>query len=302
MRNFLRNGWRIDAQQWSYEPVGYGGHHWTAVDGGRGFFISLIALDGPNRLAWLGAAMRTAITLRAEAGLEFVVAPLPGKGGEPVLIFDDSWAVTVQPFLEGRPWPSSASERGALVAVLAQLHGAPEPTMRFARRDDFALAARVDLEDALGAVGVSWDAGPHSEACRNLLSAAHDAVLQRLTDYDVHVTDCLRRAPESVLTHGEPKDDNVLATESGEVLVDWDTVLIAPAARDLWWLVEQDPEAHERYEALTGRGVDPRDLDLYRLRWDLTDTALFIRQLRAPHADDDDTAVALRALQHLLSH
>jgi aminoglycoside phosphotransferase (APT) family kinase protein len=45
-----------------------------------------------------------------------------------------------------------------------------------------------------------------------------------------------------VVTHGEPKINNILITSNGPVMIDWDTVRLAPPARDLWMT-----GGHERY-------------------------------------------------------
>ena len=39
------------------------------------------------------------------------------------------------------------------------------------------------------------------------------------------------------MTHGEPHAGNVMRTDEGRLLVDWDTVALAPPERDLWMLV-----------------------------------------------------------------
>jgi len=64
-------------------------------------------------------------------------------------------------------------------------------------------------------------------------------------------------------------------------LIDWDTVALAPAERDLWMLDDQ-PHALANYTELTG--VTPRraGLGLYRLARTLTDLAAFVVVLRSP--------------------
>ena len=84
------------------------------------------------------------------------------------------------------------------------------------------------------------------------------------------------------------------------MLVDWDTCLLAPPERDLWMLVGEEPGIRERYGARTGTALDPRLLEAYRLRWDLADVEACLRDLRAPHADDEDTRTAWGALRAVL--
>jgi hypothetical protein len=41
-------------------------------------------------------------------------------------------------------------------------------------------------------------------------------------------------------------------------------------------------------------------LEAYALRWDLSDVAAAVRDLRAPHADDEDSRTTWGALRHVL--
>ena len=78
-----------------------------------------------------------------------------------------------------------------------------------------------------------------------------------------------------VVTHGEPHAANVMRTSGGRVLVDWDTVALAPPERDLWMLVDDD-----QHDAA---------LDFFRLTWDLKDLAEYLNVLRSPHEENEDT-------------
>jgi spectinomycin phosphotransferase len=91
--------------------VGGGSYHWVAREGaGRRWFVTVDDLDDkawlgdtrPAVLAGLRAAMNTALTLRRDAELEFVVAPVPGCDGAALRPLGRRHAVAVFPFLRGR--------------------------------------------------------------------------------------------------------------------------------------------------------------------------------------------------------
>jgi len=69
------------------------------------------------------------------------------------------------------------------------------------------------------------------------------------------------------------------------MLVDWDTVLIAPPERDLWLLDPGDGSMPDAYRQVSGRVVVPSMLDLYRLTWELSDLASCAARFRQGHAD-----------------
>ena len=72
-------------------------------------------------------------------------------------------------------------------------------------------------------------------------------------------------------------------------MVDWDTVGLAPAERDLWFLEARCPGSLSAYVDAGGRPANPSALDLYRRRWTLSDVAAFTRLFRSPHSRNADT-------------
>nr|BFE77338.1 hypothetical protein GCM10020092_106390 [Actinoplanes digitatis] len=98
-----------------------------------------------------------------------------------------------------------------------------------------------------------------------------------LAEYDGLAAKAEATPERWVVTHGEPHPGNLMRTGSGLVLVDWETVRIAPPERDLW-LVDDDQG-------------DPAAAALFRLRWTLADIAGYAAELRRPHeATEDVTA------------
>jgi len=79
------------------------------------------------------------------------------------------------------------------------------------------------------------------------------------------------------------------------VLVDWDTVALAPPERDLWMLVGENGEEASGYADATGREPDAIAMNFFRLRWDLADIAAFTDLLRSPHGHTEDTEKAYDA-------
>jgi len=83
LRTALVAGWRIEASSIAYAPVGFGSHHWIIVESAsRRWFITADAVDDSSiRLADLNAALCTTLTLRRDARLEFVRAPVQKING-----------------------------------------------------------------------------------------------------------------------------------------------------------------------------------------------------------------------------
>jgi spectinomycin phosphotransferase len=281
--------WQLDVADLRYAPVGYGGYHWTAVDdaGGR-WFVTASRLAGPADLADLQATMRAARAL-ADAGLEFVVAPMRTRRGEVVIHGWPEYAISVFPFVDGVPgqWGDTFStpDRAAMTEMLAVLHTAGAPAAAPVR--DLSPRSRTHLEISLRERGRPWRGGPYAEPARALVAEHADGLATALAVFDdlaAQVASCAL-----VLTHGEPKPNNLIRRGDDLLLIDWDTVGLAPPERDLWWILSDSGAEAARYAELTGCEVSPQAVSLYRLRWDLDDVGLLLADFRAAHKQDKDT-------------
>jgi spectinomycin phosphotransferase len=320
----LADGWGLPAGtlRLRYAPVGGGSYHWVATVGRSGrWFVTVDDLDDkgwlgqtrPAVFAGLRAALDAALWLRRTVGLGFVAAPVPALDGQSLRPLGAGHAVAVYPFLPGSPgrWgePLPGPELDELVAVLAALHRVDPAAVRLQQRE-VGVSWRDDLELALRELGRPWTGGPFTEPARELLAGAAGRVRRGLDALDRWA-----RAPAAaenlVITHGEPHPGNVIRTPAGGVglpanagpargaimLIDWDTVALAPPERDLWMVATGTGGELRRYTELTGRPVDTTALELYRLRWALDDLSCFVRDLRAPHRRTPGTEHAWQALE-----
>ncbi|GAA4507299.1 phosphotransferase [Nonomuraea ferruginea] len=287
----------VAAEQVAYAPVGFGDYHWTVLDtGGRRWFATV---SDPARkehgLPGLRRAMETAAVLRERDGLEFVVAPVRSRGGDPVMAAGSRYAVTVFPWEAGMSGhfgqEQTPEERDRLLALLADLHGrVPPETTPVAVLD---VPGRDRLVESLADPGGD---GPFSAEAGVLLRKHAGAVLERLAEFDKLAGRVRGRGDGLVVTHGEPHPGNLIRRDDGRLLlVDWDTVGLAVPERDLA-VVSPDPAALDAYVRATGRQVDVAAIALYRLRWALADVADFAVLLCGPHTRTPDTETARRGL------
>ena len=240
--------------------------------------------------------MQRAFTVAAalrDAGLTFVCGPV-----EPVLRrIGTRFAIATFPFVEGRTYEhgefDTDDERDRALRTVAELHAHTATVAAIAPREKFELAHRQELDAALDDLDRPWSGGPYSEQARALLSAEPQHVRDALASYD----DFAKRAADAefVITHGEPHAANVIDTQAGFVLVDWDTVKLAPAERDVARIAE-DVDAAAAY----GKDVDADRLLMYHLWWNLAEIAVYTAEFRAPHVDSEDTRMSLKWFTHFL--
>lgn len=294
----LRSEWRLDLTGLSYLPVGFGGYHWLGTDtAARRWFVTVQEQSraDPDGLA---AALETAAGLAA-AGLDFVVPPLRSPSGRLLALLGCRHAVSVFAYHEAEPghWGDtlSSADRAALAGMLGCLHRAT-PTPATPVRG-LQLACRHVLDFSLRERDVPWCGGPFAEPARVALAGHADTLASALDRFDALVAEVSGDGRPLVITHGEPHPGNLLRCGSRLLLVDWDTVGLAPPERDLWWLAGEDG-----CDAAGSIGVSQAALELYRLRWALDDIGLFLAEFRAPHQRSADTEVSFAGLQSELQH
>jgi spectinomycin phosphotransferase/16S rRNA (guanine(1405)-N(7))-methyltransferase len=294
----LAEGWDLNVASLEYRAVGFGSHHWCATDtGGHRWFLTVDDLDAkrisaeePLETAFerLQGALATARALR-DAGAAFVVSPIPARDGPVVRRISTRYALALYPHIDGRSGPGgyeSVADRLAVLDLIVRVHTSPDTLTRNTPVDDFAVARRDELMRALDDLARPWHEGPYAEPTRRLLSGHAAEITSRLDRYDQLAAEARDQRHRVVLTHGEPHSGNVMVTATGRMLIDWDTTMIAPPERDLWTLESSDGTVAETYTKVTGTPVLSSMLDLYRLRWDLTEVALYTRLFRRPHIDD----------------
>ncbi len=294
--------WGVDVESTRYLAVGFGSYHWEVTDAaGSRYFVTVddldhkawLGLDREFAFDGLGRAFDAAMALRREAGLEFVVAPIPAARGGTIRRLDARHTVALFPFVDGRScgrfgWEDSPGDRAHVVRMLAELHLNTRVAQPFAQIRHLEPPERPRLEAALRELDRAWTGGPMSEPTRDLL-ARHASKLQRLLQaFDRLASQVALVGGDLVVTHGEPHASNVMRTVDKLLLVDWDTVGLAPPERDLWLF----PDEMALYADATGREIDVVAIDLYRLRWELDDIAIFTSQFRSAHALTMDTEKA----------
>lgn len=283
-------------------PEGGGSHHWKLVDDDRQpYFVTVDDLDdkdwfGSSREAvfdGLRSALATAATLRYGAGLDFVMAPIATRDGQHLRRVDARYAASVFRFLAGHSHAFGPYQdprlRSQVLDMIAALHQSTPAVRDCAPRHVIGFAGRADLDACLLSPDHQWDSGPFAEAARRRVLPHAADLRQLVTDFDrlVQATGSAQR--DLVITHGEPHPANVMAVHGRLVLIDWDTVALAPPERDVSLVVTASNEGIDHYQQATGRELRSEVITLYRLRWYLDDVASAVRLFRNAHHDTPDT-------------
>jgi len=279
----VQRHWDEDVTAVTYLPVGFGAHHWRAE--ARGVPRLFVSLDLPiprHTPASLEAAYASAALL-AET-LDFVWPSLPSTEVGTYTVPLEAGRVSATRWLDGRPPASSTTD---LAPLLDQLHASTRP----GRACEWVSTVDDHLPDQLDLlVDEPWTAGSLGEEARALVTPR----LTQVRDWSQeHATHLEAIDPTTfVVTHGEPGEHNQWVAGGRTYLLDWESLLLAPAERDLGTLVLSGDDA--------GR-ADPDLIRLFDLEWRLAEIQAYTLWLAGPHDDSEDARIALGGLRDELT-
>lgn len=311
IREALAEHWGFTASQVRYAPVGFGSHHWIAdlPDDAPAWFVTADRLVRHDTFEALSATATAAFEL-AERGLEFVLAGIPEHSGHLVASVDGCWAVQVFPYVAGQTsgfgrW-EDPSQRMRIATTLGRLHLTVPP--RSLPRWTSAIPQRDDLAAAFADLGRPWSTGPYADAARSLLGERQAAIEARLATYDALAASVESTAEHWVVSHGEPHAGNVIRVDDRILLIDWDTLRLAPKERDLVNAFDDGStdlrysDAFRAYQRAVGPvTLHEESVELFRLWWGLTEICAYTSHFRNPHGDGQDDRLSWQGLLHYVS-
>ena len=213
--------------------------------------------------------------------------------GSLVRRLDTRYAVSVYPFHLGRSYRFAIypdqNLRDRALDLVAELHGATSAVRDRAPRHVLGYGDQRDLLDFLAEPERPWEGGPYSEPTRLVLAGHLFEVADLVDGFEQLAQQTEPARLDTVITHGEPHPANLISVSNELLLVDWDTIGLAPRERDLSLIVDEPGSSVERYQRVTGHRVDFEVITLYRLRWYLDDLASAVRLFRRPHDENPDT-------------
>lgn len=309
LANALNDGWGIDATALDYLPVGFGSHHWRATGHhGHRWFVTVDEHREAGAIENLRRAFSSALALRRDAGLGFVLAPLIGADGGVIRVLQEGrFTAAVTPWIDATPLGhgeiESDSDRADILGLLDRLHAArPSVEGSLPPEVDLALPDRDELCRALDDLDGVWRTGRYGEATRALLGAGRDRIVTALDRYDTLEEIVQTRGRSSwVVSHGEPHSANVLRDGAGALhLIDWDTLRLAPRERDLAGVLGRTTDFSSYPKGGEDEAISAAALRLFRMRWDLGEIGAYVAQFHAPHEDDPNTREAWNNLNTYL--
>ena len=210
---------------------------------GRRWFVTGDAVaDSSQRLSGLTAALNTTYALRHKCWLKFVIAPKAGIDGT-LLSITGRYAIALYPHLDRLT--DATADPQQIISMIIALHATTPDIGDLTPIDDLRIRDRPTLKPywqarTSVATGPTPPPSPISSGSTGHRSANHSPPTTR-------------RLPAWVTSSGH--GSLPMGAEGQQhhdhrvrpVLVDWDTVQLAPRARDIWIT-----ESLDNYTAVTG--------------------------------------------------
>lgn len=291
----VREHWDDGVLTVTHLPRGAGAHHWAAAGRRRPrWFVTADDVSTAGRDAELQDTYAAARRL-AERGMYAVVPTVaPVSDRSAVGVRHGRFLVTVTAYLEGEPGTgeyADDNQRALIAHALGVLHAARPP--RRTRLWSPGPPLRAELTALSGVSGEQWKAGPFGESVRAALCDNEAALNVMMKRFDELAGHALSRRQGWVPTHGEPHTANVLWTLAGPVLVDWESLRVAPRERDLRTVLREADGAEPLSAYVASGGTVDLDADLvelFDLEWWLWEVASCAVRFHEPHdgnADDE---------------
>ena len=289
----VRDEWDAGLVSAAYLPRGAGAHHWVASGKHQPrWFVTADDVGAPGRLEELLDTYAAARELAARG--HHVVVPTVAPRSEPsgVGVVHHAYLLTVTPYLEGESGPgeyADDNQRALIAGALGALHADPPP----ARTRPWVPGppSRSELGSLLERLDRPWTAGPFGESVRAALRDSGPELGRLYRRFDELSAQALTTRDGWVPTHGEPHTANVLWQLGGPVLVDWESLRVAPRERDLRTVL-RGADGAEPLSAYVAHGgtadIDDDMVELFDLEWWLWEVAEYAVRFHGPHDGDED--------------
>ena len=291
----LREHWDAGVVTTVHLPRGAGAHHW--VGSGRHqprWFVTADDVSADGRLEELLDTYAAARELAAQGHHVVVPTVAPEAESSGIGVVVGPYLVTVTAYLEGEAGPgeyADDNQRALIAGALGALHAASPPARTRAWTP--GPPRRSELGVLLTRLDRSWSAGPFGESVRNALRRSGTELGRLYQRYDQLAAQALADPGRWVPTHGEPHTANVLWLLGGPVLVDWESLRVAPRERDLRSVL-RGADGAEPLSAYVAHGgtaaLDDDMVELFDLEWWLWEVAEYAVRFHGPHDGDEDDA------------
>ena len=247
-----------------------------------------------------------------ESGIDAIIAPLPGRGGQ-LWVSLGNYQLVLYPFVEGTHGferELSPENWVALGHALRQIHSADvSPDVLGAMPEGtFSPHWRLAAMDYQRAARRDSFADPVAAALAALLRNRQAEIDALIEQGDRLARVLVRRRLPHVICHADIHVGNVLVTPAGHLyVVDWDTLTLAPKEQDLMFpgagigpgvRLSHDEQAALFFEGYGVTDIDREAIAYFRCERIVQDVCAYCEQILHTSGENPDRQQGLRQLEN----
>lgn len=227
-----------------------------------------------------------------QLGIEQIIYPIPTLTGQLSLAFDGGTFILFNR-VEGA-WVFDFPFE-PYVRLLASIHGLSDQIKTPLPRETFELTFMNDLLAVCERLWTGTFAHPQEHALAQWASARRSDLLRDIGIAEAAVKQLQSADLAFILTHGDAPG-NILYDGQQVVLVDWDTVLLAPRERDTWFHRDDADFLRLYRQFVPGYDFDPTAYRFYLYKRYLEDALGFFEKILSVESSDAVKAENYRQL------
>ena len=234
LTNLIRDNWGFVVSSITDAPRQFVAKtYFVNTDHGK-FFCKVI-----DKKLFIPAVIKSLPTLKEIhcLGLDRINFPIPTVTNELSAIHDGSLIVLFNYIDAPQSYDYDNAELGKL---LAEIHKLSQKVKAETQNETFMFKHADIFEERLASLAQLESIGVAEQSASKLLQRSYDDLITLYKIFQNLALTCQKKSWQMVLTHGDAPGNILVKSPDDFYIVDWDDILLAPAERDLWFLIDKD--------------------------------------------------------------
>jgi len=234
LTNLIRDNWGFVVSSITDAPRQFVAKtYFVNTDHGK-FFCKVI-----DKKLFIPAVIKSLPTLKEIhcLGLDRINFPIPTVTNELFAIHDGSLVVLFNYIDAPQSYDYDNAELGKL---LAEIHKLSQKVKAETQNETFMFKHADIFEERLASLAQLESIDVDEQSASKLLQRSYDDLITLYKIFQNLALTCQKKSWQMVLTHGDAPGNILVKSPDDFYIVDWDDILLAPAERDLWFLIDKD--------------------------------------------------------------
>lgn len=123
--------------------------------------------------------------------------------------------------------------------TIAEIHKLSPQITTPIKHEQFEFKHASEFMDKLGQLSSEAGRDEISTNLHKLMNANYSTIVRAYKQFQIVAENCSNSELDSVITHGDAPGNVLVKSPDDIYIVDWDDILLAPAERDLWFMIDK---------------------------------------------------------------